>query len=383
MRILVCPLDWGLGHAARCIPLIRALLSAGHHVRVGAAGGGLELLRSEFPDLDVFAFPGYRVSYARRPWAFLPVLIGQAPRILMGLKQEGNRLRRILAEKPSDLVISDGRYGLKIPGIPCILITHQIAFRVPGRFPGRGWAEGLALRLNLAWLRRFDRVWIPDFDGPLSLAGSLSRPREPELNLEWIGPLSRFGTQADFVGVKVDIAAVISGPEPQRSLFESGLRAELGKLSGTRVLVRGLPGASGIRNGLDEIRAGELNVFDHLPGKALARLMADARLLVARSGYTTVMELAALGASAPILVPTPGQSEQEHLAAHLETKGACIRMEQDSLDLDAGRARVEGLPGFRAWRDPMHTDSRLDSILASHPLLRRSAAAAIPDGAQQ
>lgn len=383
MRILVCPLDWGLGHAARCIPLVRALLSAGHDVRVGAAGGGLELLRWEFPDLDVFAFPGYRVRYSIRPWAFLPVLLVQAPGILLGLKREGDRLRRILAEKPSDLVISDGRYGLKLPGIPCILITHQIAFRVPDGFPGRAWAEGLALRLNLAWLRRFDRVWIPDFDGPLSLAGSLGRPRVSEPNLEWIGPLSRFGTQSVSAGLHADIAAVISGPEPQRSLFEAALRSQLGKLSGTRVLVRGLPGSSGKPGDPGEIRAGELNVFDHLPGEALAGLMAGARLLVARSGYTTVMELAALGTPAPILVPTPGQSEQEHLASHLSAKGACIRMDQDSLDLEAGRARAEGLPGFRAWRDPIRNGSRLDSIVASHPLLRVPVAVPIPGGAQQ
>ena len=383
MRVLVCPLDWGLGHAARCIPLIRALLSAGHQVRIGAAAGGLELLRSEFPNLDFFDFPGYRVRYARRAWAFLPVLMLQAPRIFMGLREEGERLRGIVAEKPCDLVISDGRYGLKIPGIPCILITHQIAFRVPGRFPGRAWAESLALRLNLAWLRRFDRVWVPDFEGELSLAGGLGRPGNVKANLEWIGPLSRFAAQKEKPAASADIAAVISGPEPQRTLFEKALRAQLEGLTGTRVLVRGLPGSSADRNGAAGIRLGELNVFDHLPGDALARLLAGARLLVARSGYTTVMELAALGAPAPILVPTPGQSEQEHLASHLEARGACVRMDQDAIDLASGRARAEGLPGFRAWRERMGAGSRLDAIIASHPLLQPGHPAMVPDGTQQ
>jgi hypothetical protein len=160
------------------------------------------------------------------------VLLAQAPGILRGLKEEGLALRRMVEEHPCDLVISDGRYGLRVPGLPCILITHQVAFSVPGRFPGRRLAERIALRLNLAWLRRFDRVWVPDFEGPLSLSGSLGHPPGIRGNLEWIGPLCRFDPDAlpdaGPVGATgIDVAAVISGPEPQRTLFEAAARKEL------------------------------------------------------------------------------------------------------------------------------------------------------------
>lgn len=365
--------------------MIRALRSAGHQVRVGAFGGGLDLLRSEFPDLEIFPFPGYRVRYSRSALTFVPVLLAQAPWILLGLAAEARALRRILVEKPCDLVISDGRYGLVAPGIPCILITHQVAFRVPGRFPGQAFAERMLLRLNLACLRRFDRVWVPDFEGALSLSGSLGRPPGIRGNLEWIGPLSRFapGTGADRPMPKVDAAAVVSGPEPQRSLFEAVLRKELAKLPGTRVLVRGLPGGRRTSLGLESIVPGNLAEFDHLRGEDLARLFTGAELLIVRSGYTTVMELAGLGAKAVILVPTPGQSEQEHLASHLEALGAGVRMEQHKLDLEAGRARTKGLAGFGRWREAMSAGTHLERFLASHPLLGTGAAIPIPNAAQQ
>jgi hypothetical protein len=384
MRILVCPLDWGLGHAGRCVPLIRALLGAGHAVRIAAAGGALRLLRSEFPGLPWHDLPGYRVRYSRKAVFLLPSLLAQSPAYLLGLRAEGRRLRRLLAEHPCDLVISDGRYGLRAPGIRTILVTHQIAMRAPA-WPGRAWAEKALLRLNLKALARFERVWIPDWQGALSLAGRLagpSGPAAPAANREWIGPLGRFappgpGKEA---GPDIDIAAVVSGPEPQRSLFEAGLREALAGLAGTRVLVRGKPGVPG--PGLAALRAGELNVFDHLPGEELARVFAGSRALVARSGYTTVMELAVLGAAAAVLVPTPGQTEQEYLADHLAGLGAAVRLDQARLDLAEAIGKARTLPGFGAWReaDPA---ARLDHFIASHPLLSGDAPVPVGKSAEQ
>lgn len=398
MRILVCPLDWGLGHAGRCVPLIRALLGAGHAVRIAAAGGALRLLRSEFPDLPWHELPGYRVRYSRSAVFLLPSLLAQAPAFLLGLRSEGRRLRRLLAEHPCDLVISDGRYGLRAPGVPSVLVTHQIALRAP-EWPGRAWAEKALLKLNLKALARFDRVWIPDWQGELSLAGELAGPNPRSSDTawagEWIGPLGRFtapvgngeghGEPARTAnpragGRHIKIAAVVSGPEPQRSLFEAGLRAALAGLPGTRVLVRGRPGKPG--PGLADLRSGELNVFDHLPGNELAEVFAGSEALVARSGYTTVMELAVLGAAAAVLVPTPGQTEQEYLADHLARLGAAVRMDQGSLDLAGAIARTRNLPGFMRWReeDPA---GRLGRFIAAHPLLSERVRVAVGKTAEQ
>lgn len=396
MRILVCPLDWGLGHATRCIPLIRALLENGHQIRIGAAGGGRSLLQAEFPDLDVFDFPGYRVRYSRSPALFLPVLLAQSPRVLAGLFAESRRLRRILSENPCDLIISDGRYGVHSSRVPTVFVTHQVFIRIPARFPGAAFAERLVLALNLRLLRRFVRVWVPDFPGSDSLSGDLSHKPCGLGNLEFIHPLSRFSGNRKVTGDPavsgnpasgVDVLAVVSGPEPQRGFFEGALRKELGRMQGTRVLVRGLPGAveasgsaggaPGSAAGLGAIRPGGLTEFAHLSGEDLSRLFAGAGLIVARSGYTTVMELAGLGARAVVLVPTPGQSEQEYLADHLERTGAGIRMEQDALDLPGAGERLREREGFVRWkRESWRTRDggpfSLTGFLADHPVLRTS-----------
>ncbi len=382
MRVLVCPLDWGLGHATRCVPLVRALRENGHQVRIGATGGGLRLLRSEFPDLDVFDFPGYNVRYSRSPRYFLPMMLWQLPGVLLGMRADSRRLRDILAAHPADLVISDGRYGVLPREIPGIFITHQVFIRVPGRFPGSAWAERLLLALNRRRLRAFDRVWVPDFPGPDSLSGELSHgggnAGGPD-NLEFIQPLSRFaavdGEGGPRVDAKVDILAVVSGPEPQRTLFEEALREQMTRLQGTRVLVRGLPGEGhGAAESIGSIGPGALTEFAHLPGNELAHLFAGAGMVVARSGYSTVMELAGLGAQAAILVPTPGQSEQEYLADHLERIGAAVRMNQDALDLNGARERLRDRPGFGRWKRSRDGFS-LSDFIATHPLFHSGSTA--------
>lgn len=398
MKILVCPLDWGLGHAARCIPLIRALIRNGHEVRIGAAGGGKRLLESEFPGLEIFDFPGYPIRYARTPAFFLPVMLAQLPKVFLGMLAESRGLARILAAHPCDLVISDGRYGVFTRSLPCIFITHQVFIRVPGRFPGALLAERILLAMNLRLLRRFRRVWVPDYPGTRGLSGDLSHKPCSLATLEFIHPLSRFpdpgsgtdpDTTADAQGgagiAGIQILAVVSGPEPQRGLFEALLRKRLADIPGTRVLVRGLPGKvdSPRDPGMDRIRMGELNVFDHLPGAFLARLFAAAELVVARSGYTTVMEMAAMRVKAAVLVPTPGQSEQEYLADHLHRSGTALRMDQDALELKDIGARLakHGPAGFAPrGGNPGEEGFSLSEFLKRHPLLSAPEAARNPDG---
>ena len=378
MKVLVCPLDWGLGHATRCIPLIRALLANGHQVRIGAAGGGLVLLRGDFPELDVFEFPGYRVRYSASPRFFLPVMLWQLPRVLSGMRRESRRLEKILADHPADVVISDGRYGVRPRRLPGIFITHQVFIRIPGRFPGLAWAERFLLALNLRRLRAFDAVWVPDFPGKDSLSGELSHKPGAPASLEFIHPLSRFVASAvpgPVPGLEVDVLAVVSGPEPQRTLFERILRNQMSGMPGTRVLVRGLPGAAPASGaGVRSIVPGSLTEFDHLTGTEMAGLFGAARMIVVRSGYTTVMELAGLGARAALMVPTPGQSEQEYLADHLERAGAAIRMDQHSIDLRSARKRLAGLPGFSRWLPGIAGGSAdpfsLRAFIAAHPIFR-------------
>jgi predicted glycosyltransferase len=239
-------------------------------------------------------------------------------------------------------------------------------------------------------------VWVPDFAGEPNLSGELGHPvdsaRVPWPRAEYIGPLDRFAkdgathasedaapaTIPD--GDAIDILAMVSGPEPQRTLFEEKLLRALDGLPGTRVLVRGKPSrASDVTEA--PVRPGALTVFDHLPGARLRALMRGARAVVCRSGYTTVMELAGLARTGILFVATPGQSEQEYLAEHAERAALAARMNQDALiDADALRAGLRAaatLPGF-ARRRTAGTGEReipLTAWVREHPLLAEASPA--------
>jgi hypothetical protein len=374
MRVLVCPLDWGLGHATRCIPLIRALRDDGHEVVLGASGGGLRLLRAEFPDLESFDFPGYPVRYSRSAATLLPVLLAQLPGLLLGMLRERKALERAVRDRGIDLVVSDGRYGVRTRLRPSIFITHQVFIRIPGNLPGTGFAERLLFALNRRLLKRFREVWIPDYPGRPNLSGDLSHKPCDLPNLAFIGPLSRFGTNEEASGEPlpaIDLLASVSGPEPQRTRFETLLRDQLRRRTGTRVLIRGLPGLAGPdRSNPGRIVPGELNEFPHLDGRTMERLFASAKAVVARSGYTTVMEMAALGLAKVIVVPTPGQSEQEYLADHLDRARIALRAVQEELELDAALAALEGYSGFAPFSAAAGgaPGGALPAFLGNHPL---------------
>ena len=231
----------------RSIPIIRALIRSGHDVIIGASGGGRRLLEAEFPQLEIFDFPGYPVRYSRSAATLLPVLLAQMPGLFLGMIRERSRLSHIISERRIDRVISDGRYGLRTRKVPAIFITHQVFIRIPGRFPGSGWAERLLLAVNLRLLNGFREVWIPDFPGEPNLSGDLSHKASRAKNLVFIQPLSRFhpidqdwktaASPGERGGPRIDVVASVSGPEPQRTQFEESLRHLLDSLSGTRILM--------------------------------------------------------------------------------------------------------------------------------------------------
>lgn len=381
MRVLVCPLDWGLGHATRCIPIIRALLRNGHEVLIAAGGGGRRLLAAEFPSLQVLDFPGYPVRYSRHAATLLPVLLAQLPGLFLGMLKERSRLEALVATHRIDRILSDGRYGVRSRKIPTVFITHQIFIRAPGKLPGSSLAEKLILALNRRLLKGFAEIWVPDLPGEPNLSGDLAHRDAPPPGTRFIGPLSRFhpverawkdGPGSKPSGPVVDILASVSGPEPQRSHFESLLRKAMENMEGTRVLILGRPGAT--PSIPPDIKGGALNVFDHLDGVAMESLFASAAFVVVRSGYTTVMELAGLGTGQVLMVPTPGQSEQEYLADHLDRAGIAQKMDQDALDLTLARSRGGRYRGFKALSLNGTTGQvpALASFIAAHPLFREA-----------
>ena len=319
--MLISPLDWGLGHATRSVPLIRAFLSSGCSVTIACSGSVERLLRAEFPEASFIRIRGYNVSYPRNGRLFLFKMLIQLPSILLSVAREHRWLKRNLSIHGWDLVVSDNRYGLHHPNLRSVLVTHQLHIRSGSS----RLMDPLIRRLLFKRLSSFDECWVPDVESEPSLSGALSHGVVPD-HVRYIGPLSRlssFGAHPTSGRVLV----VLSGPEPQRSLFERIIARQL-PLEGQDILVvRGRPGESVAPSSLKGVRW-----VNHLPSEELAAEMGSAALVVARSGYSTVMDLVRTGRRA-VLVPTPGQTEQEYLARHLSDQGWFLTRSQASFDL--------------------------------------------------
>ena len=321
--MLVAPLDWGLGHSTRCIPIIKHLLNYGCSVIIGSEGAQKKLLELEFPQLLFIPLKGYRIHYAKSKRLLLIKILCQLPKILFSVKKEHSWLQKAVIEHSIDAIISDNRFGLWHHSIPSIFLTHQLQIKGPSK-----WVEMLLRKVNYHHINRFTACWIPDFEGVPNLAGALSHPTIlPKIPVKYLGALSRLAVQAPFQS-PYDLLIIISGPEPQRTLLEDKLLAQLKNFKGSTLIVRGLPGSNQKIDSFNNVR-----IENHLNLAELERVFNECRYIISRAGYTTVMDIVKLRKKA-ILVPTPGQTEQEYLAVHLQNQQICIAFEQDKFNLE-------------------------------------------------
>lgn len=331
--VLVAPLDWGLGHATRCVPVVHALLDAGAEVKLAGTGKSLQLLAGYFPALEVRELPGYDVRF-KSLWSLLP----QFPGIFSTIQKEKRILGTWVKEGWVDAVISDNRYGLHHPDLPTVMMCHQLAPIPPF---GGSIAHTISFRLHSHYLSKFDEVWIPDVQGSLNLAGELCHTFEYSGRLRWLGPLSRF----DFIekntkNASYDIVILVSGPEPQRSLLEQALISKTKHLKQSVLLIQGKPDQAYERT--EE----NLSIVNFMDGPALASTLQNAQCVLARPGYSSLMDFASLGLEKLILIPTPGQTEQQYLASRLHRKGLIWQEKQDSINLDRALQEVGGCKGL-------------------------------------
>lgn len=323
-RILVAPLDWGLGHATRCIPVIYELLAQQAAVWLAGEGAQETLLKQEFPELPFLTLPGYRVRYGRSKAGLLTNLFLQVPRLLRSIATEQQWVKNAVQEYGFDAIIADNRFGLSHPTIPSVFMTHQLFIQSGiGKQAGR-WLQ----KKNYRFINRFTECWVPDEPGAPGLAGELSHPQQqPTIPLHYTGVLSRL-KKTGIAEKKRHLFISLSGPEPQRSLFENRIIRDISHYNGTAVIVRGLPTAARMIPSTNDIR-----VYNHLSAADYNIEIEKAEYVIARSGYSTVMDLAALQKKS-ILVPTPGQTEQEYLATHLaqQKTAYCISQKKFSLN---------------------------------------------------
>jgi uncharacterized protein (TIGR00661 family) len=352
-NVLVTPLDWGLGHATRCVPIINELLKRDWHVFIGGCGDSLELLKKEFPSLTFFQLPAYRPVYPSSGSMGFKMLT-QLPKFLSTIKQEHVAIEKIIKASSIDLVISDNRFGCWTSGIPSVFITHQTNILLPKRFK---WLTGTVRRMNLSLIRKFSMCWIPDYPDGRSLAGKLKSlgKKKLELKVKYIGALSRFG-QPEPREILYDIVCVLSGPEPQRSALEKIAIDGLSRSGLRYFVVRGI-----ISQQNDS--SSKHNQVNFLKGSDLQTVIEQSECVLARSGYSTIMDLSTLGKKA-IFVPTPGQTEQEYLAARLKAKGIAFFAEQEHFDVMEAWTRSHSFTGFNQFPGDVHllTDA-LDELM--------------------
>lgn len=333
-RVLVAPLDWGLGHATRCIPIIRELMARDCDVWLAGEGAQEMLLKAEFPGLPFLQLQGYRINYAKSARGLLWSILRQSGKIISSVRNENKWLNDMVKKYSFDAVISDNRYGLYHASVHSVFITHQLTIKSPlGK-----WSEQLLQRKNYSYINRFERCWIPDLEGEDNIAGELSHPAKmPAIPVEYTGPLSRL-TKKDQAETPGHLLVLLSGPEPQRTILENIMVNELSGFSGMATVVRGLPGAASVIPSTNRI-----SFYNHLPAGELNIEMQNAEYIIARSGYSTVMDIAALQKKS-ILIPTPGQTEQEYLATYLSAKRFAPFVLQDKFSLPAVLAVAANFP---------------------------------------
>lgn len=342
LRILVAPLDWGIGHATRSVPIIRALRQRGIEVYMASNGRPLRVLERAFPDLPTLKLPPYDVRY---PFRFIVLnLLIQLPRILWAIYMEHRLIQRWIAEYGFDGIITDNRLGCYSSRVPTVFITHQLNLDAPGN-----WLKRFTNEINHWFIRRFDYCWIPDTAGEDNLSGKLSRP-SPSDNTRFVGPLSRLSRKD--IPEQYDVMMLLSGPEPQRSYLEKALRKQARRLPYRMLLVQGKPEITAAPE-----EEGNLRIVPFMDEQELSEAIASSGMLVCRSGYSTLMDLAVMGKRA-LLIPTPGQTEQEYLARYLSDRGMYAWQDQHHLQLDKGITAVLQLS------EPADRQAQYEDLLA-------------------
>lgn len=338
--VLIAPLDWGLGHATRCIPIIAALQELGYRVTIATDGPHEIILREAFPELTFLKLKGYGIRYSKKAGGFAFKMLVQIPRILYNILREFLWLRKTNRSCQFDLILSDNRLGFFHLKTPSIFITHQLNLQTPF-----GWTTRLLQWMQYTWFALFyTMVWVPDIEGDQNLSGILGNPkRKPSVPIWYMDVLSRLKDLAASPTIEENAApltflGIVSGPEPQRSIFQDILWKEGNQLSRPFQIVAGT--ANQPQNNAISACG---SILPHLSGPALAKAIQNATYIVSRGGYTSLMELIPFGKKL-ILVPTPGQTEQEYLAKRWQEKGWALAFDQTEFHLATALKTAAAFP---------------------------------------
>ena len=342
-RILITPLNWGLGHATRCMPIINELLKQNAEVIIATDGRAFHLLSKEYPTLIILKLPPYDITYKSKN--MMRNIAPQLPKIIKAIATEYKAIQKIVKEYQIDAIISDNRFGCNSSQILSVFITHQLSIQIPSNL-----VQPQVNFFNKQFIQRFDMCWVPDFEIEKdSLSGKLSRNIGLK-NVEYLGALTRM--KYFEVSKKYDVFIILSGPEPQRTILEEQLIEQASKLSLKTLLIKGKTEETN-----EVVKMGNLTIQSFMTASELNEAILASDIIVTRSGYSTIMDLVVLGKRA-ILIPTPGQTEQEYLAKRFEEQGVYHLQEQDSIDLEQALVKAKNYSGYQ-----LSSNRRLEKVI--------------------
>lgn len=328
--ILIATLNWGLGHTTRCIPVINALLLNNFNVIIASDGASLVLLKKEFPNVSSVELPSYNISYPKNKKLYKFHFLVKTPHFIKVMKQEKNIVSKLVVKNQIDGIISDNRFGVFHEKIPSVYITHQLTVL-------SGSTTFLSSFMHQKIISKFKECWVPDMDTSNNLSGKLSDSTSLKIPIKYIGLLSRM--KKEKLVLKYNILLLLSGPEPQRGIFEEMLLHLFKKEKRSVLLVRGV-----VEKEVVYTQKNNITIVNYLKTKTLEKAINQSKIIISRSGYTTIMDLAMMQKKA-FFIPTPGQFEQEYLAKRMQKLKIAPTCSQEKFTLSKLK-KIERYTGF-------------------------------------
>lgn len=321
----------------------------------------LALFRSEMPGITCISFSGFKPGYSRYFPQYL-VLLLKTPLLLYHIILEHYRVKKIIREYKIDVIISDNRFGLWNRRITSVYITHMPLIPFPKQFR---FLEFSGVLLHRAIIKKYSLCFIPDLPGEENVSGRLSHGISLPDNVRFIGILSRFSSDEESIEKHPNDSRhntiILSGPEPQREMLKQKLIKLLEDKETPLIILEGKPGKV-----QKQIRTGNVLFYNHLPAAEMKKIVTGSRSIISRSGYTTIMELISMNCGA-LLIPTPGQTEQEYLAGYLVEKGWFQAMSQNELKTGISLPSTEAKwPSGMIGQSKILLNNALNELLKEH-----------------
>ncbi|HEY6143803.1 MAG TPA: glycosyltransferase [Flavobacterium sp.] len=317
--ILIAPLNWGLGHATRCIPIIKALQEKNFTPIIASDGIALELLRKEFPYLQTLELPSYQIEYTKNGKNFKWKLLQNCPKMIEAILEEKKIVKKWIKKYNINGIISDNRLGVFSQKVPSIFITHQLNVMT-------GRTTWITSKLHQYIIKKYTECWVPDFEGIPNLSGKLGHIKNADFEIKYIGPLSRI-LKKD-IQKQYDLMIILSGPEPQRGLLEEKLKKEIIHYIGKVIFIKGI-----VEQEQKKEQIKNITYYNFMNSRQLEQAFNESETILCRSGYTTIMDLVKLEKKA-FFIPTPGQYEQEYLAEKFEKEKLVPFAKQDNFIME-------------------------------------------------